>query len=143
MSTAAHVLLVEDHAGDVLLVQEALACFEDRVQLHIASDGAEALRLLSDPGFPCPHFVLMDLYTPQLGALDVLAEMREHAAWSLIPVIVYSSSERVGDAVLAHQAGANAYLVKPSELDAFFDVLRTTVRFWSSTVSPLDTSQPK
>lgn len=135
------LLLVEDHVGDVLLVREALAPFGDQVRLHVAGDGHQALQLLADPGFPRPRFVLMDLHTPRMGALDVLAEMRQRAPWDVIPVIVYSSSARPADVLRAHHAGANAYLVKPADLDTFCEVLGAAVRFWMLTVSPLDSAQ--
>lgn len=139
MSTAVDVLLVEDHVGDVLLVREALTPFGDQVRLHVAGDGHQALQLLSDPNFPRPRFMLMDLHTPRMGALDVLAEMRQRAPWDVIPVIVYSSSALPADVLRAHRAGANAYLVKPTDFDTFCEVLGLTVRFWMSTVSPVET----
>lgn len=135
------MLLVEDDSGDVLLVQEALASFEHQVRLHVASDGDQALSLLADPGFPRPHFVLMDLNTPRMGALEVLAVMREHETWSLIPVIVYSSSAAPAEVLRAYQTGANAYLVKPAELDAFFTLVQCTVSFWQATVAPTQAGQ--
>lgn len=136
MSHVVDLLLVEDDSGDVLLVQEALASFEHQVRLHVVSDGDQALALLADPAFPRPHFMLMDLNTPRMGALEVLTVMRAHGAWSLIPVIVYSSSAVPAEVLRAHQAGASAYLVKPAELDAFFTLIQSTVAFWQATVAP-------
>jgi len=133
VSAAVDVLLVEDHAGDVILVQEALAPFGNQLRLHVAGDGVQALQLLTDPAFPCPRFVLMDLHTPRMGALEVLAELRQPGPWAALPVVVYSSSAHAADARRAYEVGANAYLIKPDGLDRFVDMLQTTVRFWLMT----------
>lgn len=135
MTSPADVLLVEDNAGDVLLVEEALAAFEE-VRLHVAFDGEQALQMLADPEFACPRFVLMDVNTPRKGALEVLAEMRRRPEWAVVPVVVYSTSGQSGDARLAYQAGANAYLPKPVSLDAFLELIQITTRFWLCTVPP-------
>ena len=45
------VLLVEDNAGDALLVGQAIAECPMPVQLYIARDGEQALQTLGEPYF--------------------------------------------------------------------------------------------
>ena len=46
------VLLVEDSPGDVRLMREAFRDTNEGVQLHVASDGVEALAFLRKPALP-------------------------------------------------------------------------------------------
>ena len=64
-----HVLLVEDDPGDVLMTQEAFEHHKLRNQLHVVSDGVEALAFLRREGefadAPRPGLVLLDLNLPR------------------------------------------------------------------------------
>ena len=42
------VLLIEDNAGDTLLIGQILADFELPVKLHVARDGEQALQMLAE-----------------------------------------------------------------------------------------------
>jgi CheY-like chemotaxis protein len=85
-------LLVEDNAGDALLVGQALAECPIPVHLHIARDGEQALQILGDPEFK-PDLIILDLNIPKISGYAVLA---------LCPVkktrgrCVYRISERNG-----------------------------------------------
>jgi hypothetical protein len=52
---APEVLLVEDNAGDALLIGQSLTECQISVHLHIARDGEQALRILKDQGFGTPR----------------------------------------------------------------------------------------
>ena len=47
-----HVLLVEDNPGDVQLTQEAFREANVYIQLHVVTDGVEAMKLLKREGTP-------------------------------------------------------------------------------------------
>ncbi len=59
------VLLVEDSPGDVRLTREAFRNTNLSVQLHVASDGVEAMAFLRHEGphvhAPRPDLILLDL----------------------------------------------------------------------------------
>jgi CheY-like chemotaxis protein len=57
------VLLVEDCAGDALLVGQALADCPTPIHLHIACDGEQALQFLEQPDFK-PDLIILDLNIP-------------------------------------------------------------------------------
>ena len=140
MNATLDVLLVEDNEADVLLVEEALMDFTPKVRVHVARDGEEALAFLRGARSVSPRFVLLDANTPRKGALEVLTEVRGDPRWVALPVVVYSSSSNPRDALLAYQAGANAYISKPVSLDAFLELVQSSVRFWLSTVPAHDLS---
>ena len=125
---------MEDDPGDVLLIQEAFADNKVRNRLHTVADGVEALRFLRREGeyvdAPQPDLVLLDLNLPRKNGLEVLDELRADTALTCIPVIVLTSSAARQDVEACYAHGANAFVVKPIELDAFMDLIGTIRRFW-------------
>lgn len=59
------VLLVEDNAGDALLVGQAVKDCPIPVKLIIARDGEQALIMLSERGFE-PDLIILDLNMPKI-----------------------------------------------------------------------------
>jgi CheY-like chemotaxis protein len=56
--------------------------------------------------------------------------MRADASLACIPVIVLTSSAASQDVEAAYSRGANAFVVKPQELDDFMDLIGTIRGFW-------------
>ncbi len=130
----AHILLVEDNRADVELMRAALEDAGFSGELHVVSNGEEALAFLrrerEHRAAPRPSVVLLDLNLPRLGGLGVLAELRKDDDLATIAVIVMSSSDAPRDVLESYANHANCYLCKPADLDEFFEVIGATVKFW-------------
>jgi CheY-like chemotaxis protein len=130
----ARVLLVEDNEADVRLTREALREAGEGVRLSTAGDGEQALAFLRrEEGFaeaPRPDLVLLDLNLPRKNGIEVLAEMRADERLACIPVIVLTSSAEQQDVDACYACGANAFVVKPQDLDAFMDLIESIRHFW-------------
>ena len=126
------VLLVEDNPGDVRLVQETLATSPVPPRVDVASHGDAALRRLRGPGTfgRRPDLVLLDLDLPGRSGLEVLRTVKSDPVLRTVPVCVLTSSSAAADRQAAYEGQANAYVVKPLELDAFVEVVRAIARFW-------------
>jgi CheY-like chemotaxis protein len=120
------VFLTEDNRGDVLLVREALAAHHIPHDLHVATNGAEALDFVSrmgNPGeAPCPDILILDLNLPRIDGYEVLREFRGHAAGAATPVIIMSSSDTPGDREKASALGVTSYFRKPTTFSAFLQL---------------------
>lgn len=120
------VLLAEDNRGDVLLVREALAAHHIAYQLHVVSDGAQALDFVARMGKPgepaCPDILLLDLNLPRVDGQEVLQEFRRHPECIATPVIVVSSSDSPRDREQVSAFGVARYFKKPTNLDAFMQL---------------------
>ena len=131
-------LLVEDNPGDVELTREALEEARVRNRLHVVSDGEEALAFLRREGrhaqAPRPDLVLLDLNLPRLGGREVLAAIKRSDDLRRIPVVVLTTSEAERDVLGAYELHANAYIVKPVDLDQFLAVVRSIEGFWLAVV---------
>ena len=100
------ILLVEDDAGDVLLVREALEAAAPELELREAGTLAAALGQLPD-GIAC---ALLDLGLPDASGIDGVTRLREHAPNVAVVVLTGRDDEQLGIEALG--AGAQDYLVK-------------------------------
>ncbi|WP_254763196.1 response regulator [Natrinema marinum] len=134
----AQILLVEDNPGDVRLTKEAFKQGRIENDLHVVSDGTEALDFLTQRGdyadAPRPDLVLLDLNLPGKDGEDVLEELKDDPALRSIPVIVLTSSRAEEDVVKSYELHANAYLTKPVDPDEFIETVRAFEKFWFSVV---------
>jgi CheY-like chemotaxis protein len=132
------ILHVEDDANDVLLLEHACRKAEVACNLQSVPDGDEALAYLQGQAqyadrtrFPLPKFVLLDLKMPRLSGFDVLAWVRKDKKFSLLPVVVLSSSNHDVDIKKAYELGANSYVLKPVEFEALADIIAALYRYWA------------
>jgi len=138
ISRPVEILLVEDNPGDVRLTREALREGKVRNNLHVASDGVEALRFLrrEEPYTEAvrPDLVLLDLNLPRKDGREVLEEVKADPALRHIPVVVLTSSQAEQDVLRAYDLHANCYVTKPVDLDQFIHVVRSIEDFWFTIV---------
>jgi chemotaxis family two-component system response regulator Rcp1 len=132
------ILLVEDSPGDVRLTQEAFKDAKLHVNLHVASDGIEALAFLKREGehfnVPRPDLILLDLNLPKKDGREVLKEIKESPTLKSIPVVILTTSASDADILRSYRLHANCYITKPVGLNGFLKVVQSIDRFWLSVV---------
>jgi CheY-like chemotaxis protein len=132
------VLLVEDDPGDVLMIREAFEENKVRNELHVCSDGEDALVFLRQEGpheaAPRPDLVLLDLNLPRRDGREVLAEIKADERLRTIPVVILTTSEAEEDVLRSYALHANAYVTKPVDFDRFIDVVRQIDEFFVTVV---------
>lgn len=133
------ILLVEDNPGDVRLVQEAFKSLEQKVELHVATNGEAAIQYfhshLQDDTAPDPDIILLDLNLPRIDGFAVLEILNEELIYPP-PVIILSSSKSVEDINRCYRAGCSAYLTKPDDISEFASMARAIKEFWYDRVWP-------
>ena len=132
------VLLVEDDAGDVLLIREAFEHNKVHNNLVVVSDGVEAIQYLRREGEYAnavrPDLVLLDLNLPRKDGREVLAEVKGDAALRSIPVVVLTTSRAEEDILRSYDLHANAYVTKPVDFGRFIEVVRQIDEFFVTVV---------
>lgn len=132
------VLLVEDSPGDVRLTREALKDAKVHINLHVASDGVEALAFLKREGeyaeVPRPDMILLDLNLPRKDGRQVLEEIKATPALMTIPIVILTTSESEEDILRSYRLHANCYISKPVDLDGFLTVVKSIDNFWLTIV---------
>jgi serine phosphatase RsbU (regulator of sigma subunit) len=102
------VLLVEDDAGDALLVEELLADSGVQATLQRVSSLAEAKQLIRGGG--AAGCILLDLHLPDVQGLDAVTQLLTAAPRAAVVVLTGLAEESAGLAAVA--AGAQDYLIK-------------------------------
>ena len=132
------ILLVEDSPSDVAMTVAAFR--EGRIanDLHVVTDGNEALAYLrKQPPFTDtrrPDIVLLDLNLPKIDGREVLAELKEDDDLKDIPIVILTTSSAETDILRSYQLHANSYVAKPVGVDGFFAAIRSIEDFWLSVV---------
>jgi two-component system response regulator len=132
------VLLVEDSPGDVRLTREAFKDAKVYINLHVASDGTEAMDFLNRSekysNVPRPDLILLDLNLPKKDGREVLEEIKQSPVLKSIPVVILTTSASDADILQSYRLHANCYITKPVGLEGFLEVVRSIDSFWLSVV---------
>jgi CheY-like chemotaxis protein len=124
------ILLVEDNPEDAEMTMRALRKNNLVNRLHWAKDGAEALEYLFANDRQKPKLVLLDLKMPKVDGIEVLRRMKSDPVVRTIPVVVMTSSNEERDVVETYRLGANSYIVKPVEFEAFLETVAKIGLYW-------------
>jgi CheY-like chemotaxis protein len=114
------IVVVEDNAGDVDLLRQALADQQIAYHLLVLEDGRKALSFFEgvvNEGRELPGFIILDLNLPAVGGLSVLEKIRRIPCLKSIPVAILTSSTLPEERARATAAGVEAYWSKPHSLD--------------------------
>ena len=137
MTAIRTILLAEDSAADAEMAIDALR------EAHLANpivhveDGVEAMDYLlrrgafADRPEGRPAVLLLDIKMPRMDGLEVLKQIRGHQDLKTMPVVILSSSREETDLARSWDLGANAYVVKPVDIDRFFAAIKTLGTFWA------------
>jgi two-component system, chemotaxis family, response regulator Rcp1 len=133
---ALSVLLVEDDPGDVLIAREALAAGRLSTDLHVVTDGVDAMAYLRRVGefadATRPDLILLDLNLPRKSGHEVLAEVKEDPELRRIPVVVLTTSQAPEDVVRSYDLHASVHVAKPVDFDRFAEVVRQIDDFFGT-----------
>src|SRR4030095_2127512 len=128
------ILLAEDNPADVYLIRTALEEHGVDLQLQVAADGSEVLRIIQEEESLAEtqlELIILDLNLPRHDGIEVLRRRRETERLGRIPVVVLTSSDSPSDRMAASELGAACFLRKPSNLEQFLNlgaVFKTLLR---------------
>jgi CheY-like chemotaxis protein len=115
---ALRIVLVEDDDDARRLTQEVLAHFGHEV--HSAAHGAAGVGLILRLQ---PDLALVDLGLPGLDGYGVAARVRAEPSAANVRLIAMSGDGQDADLQRSREAGFDAHLVKPVELEALTRIL--------------------
>lgn len=128
---------MEDDANDQTLILRSLKKNKIVNDVLIANDGVEALEILygtgphANTGPLDPSVVLLDVNMPRVGGLDVLKRIRSEPSTKHLPVVILTSSDEMQDKFLSYDLGANSYVRKPVDFNAFADAVGKLGLYWA------------
>lgn len=130
------VLLVEDSVPAARLAIGGLKRGQFEHRLTWLRDGEQASQFLHCEGVyrqaPQPDLILLDLGLPGKDGREVLAEIRSNDRLSSIPVVVMTASTDQQDVLVSEDLSVQAYLVKPVDLEKFFELITELKSYWKA-----------
>jgi CheY-like chemotaxis protein len=131
------ILLVEDNSSDAEMTMRALRRSNFNHRLFWVKDGVEALDFIrcreayqTRDAHEALRVVLLDLKMPRLNGLDVLRELKSHPDTQRIPIVVMTSSNQDRDIAECYRLGANGFVTKPVQVEAFSAAVMQVGAYW-------------
>ncbi|MBN2659245.1 MAG: sigma-54-dependent Fis family transcriptional regulator [Spirochaetales bacterium] len=115
------ILIIDDEAGIREILQDILE--DEGYKVYQAGDGFEGLHLLKTTKV---ELVLLDIWLPRMGGIDVLKELKK--TYPELEVIVISGHANVDMAVNAIKLGAFDFLEKPLDMDRVITLTRNALQ---------------
>ncbi len=131
------ILLVEDSINDAELTIREMKKHNLANDLFHVKDGEEALDYIFGKGSFAnriiehrPKLVLLDIQMPKLNGIEVLQQIKSNEHTKTIPVVMLTSSKEDPDIKRCYELGANSYIVKPVNFEAFTAAIKSIHYYW-------------
>lgn len=108
MKQRAHILVVDDQADNLLILEDALS---DLYDVHPAVNGREALRYLNGGGRA--DLILLDVMMPEIDGYEVCRRLKSSESTRTIPVLFLTGLDRPEDEERGLELGAEDFIHKP------------------------------
>jgi two-component system nitrogen regulation response regulator NtrX len=115
------ILVVDDEQGIREVLQDVLA--DEGHRVITVEDGFRALEVLQEGAV---DLVVLDVWLPNMGGIDVLKRIRD--GWPEIEVVVISGHANINMAVQAVKIGAFDFLEKPLSLEKTITVVENALK---------------
>jgi len=108
------LLLIEDDSLDVISVKRSLKELSSDVDLQVANDGSEAIKLLlkKEDVFR-PDVIVLDLNMPRMNGIEFLQKIRGNDELKNISVFIMTTSANTYDRLEAEKLGISGFIIKP------------------------------
>lgn len=108
------ILIVDDEPINLQVLTNHLSV--NKYSVMQASNGREALDLIEKSPV-IPDLILLDVMMPKMTGYEVCKKLREKYNANILPIVLLTAKNQVGDLVQGFIHGANDYLTKPFSKD--------------------------
>jgi CheY-like chemotaxis protein/two-component sensor histidine kinase len=117
------VLLAEDTVTNQMIANVILS--EAGLSVDIANDGAEAVKMMEDAPAGYYDIILMDIQMPNMDGYEAAKKIRSMAdkEKAETPIVAVTANAFEEDRKVALEAGMNAHLAKPYDIQSIMDTL--------------------
>lgn len=133
-----NVLIIEDDAGDEILLRDAIESGEEPVAVNFLRDAEKAIDYLRNHSVkyaqPRPDIIFMDLSFPKTDGLSILREIKKDRELLGIPVIIITNSISISEMTEIYKLQAAGFIPKTFDFEEFSDSILTAIKYWSKVV---------
>ena len=115
MSGKPKILVVDDNAGNKLLLQYSLDGF---YEVDFASNGLSAINKFKENKY---DLILMDIYMPDIDGIETTQRIRKMENGSHIPIIALTAFSHRDQKLKCMAAGMDDYIIKPIHSQSLID----------------------
>lgn len=114
---ALHILIADDDAEDLELLEESLLNAKANAVLSIVKSGKAVLEFLKAAADDTlPSLIVLDYSMPELNGLQVLSIVSNDPRYETIPVVIFSTSDSPVHIKECKKNGAIEYFIKPKSI---------------------------
>jgi CheY-like chemotaxis protein len=119
MDMSCKILIGEDDFEDQFILEEYFQDNGVKEVVAFEKNGKKIIEYLEqlNPEEELPSLIVLDLNMPILNGTQTLFELKQHARFNKIPVIIYSTSDNDHEKRKCINFGAVEYLVKPISVE--------------------------
>ena len=136
--TTVDLLIVEDSFDDAELAIRELKKHNLANNLYHVKDGEQALDFIFGIGkyadtrtiYNLPKLILLDIQMPKVNGIEVLQQLKANELTKCTPVVILTSSKEDPDIKKCYALGANSYIVKPVNFEAFAAAIKNLGFYW-------------
>ncbi len=110
------IFLVDDDEDDQLFFTDALKEIDPTIECAVAKNGKEAIKILSELK-QLPDVIFLDLNMPFMNGFECLKILKTEIKLSIIPIVIFTTSNDPRDVQLTHRLGAEVFLSKPNDFN--------------------------
>ncbi len=131
-------MLIDDNPDHIKIIIWALEQSEVKNKVSVIEDAKKALTVLDTIDTPHsvlsrkPDLIFLDMNLPPMNGMDLLQYMKSKPVLKTIPVIMFSSSDRVEDVKKAYECGANTFISKSRVFDEVAQAVNTVCVYWAN-----------
>lgn len=132
-ATKATILIVEDNPDHAELIEATILDCEPGIEILSQRNGEDALQYLASlkqRSAPLPDLVFMDIKMPRMNGIETLIAIKQDPQLHYIPVVMLSTSTNESEMRVCLKAGAEIYLAKPLQANAFEELIRPLLERW-------------
>jgi CheY-like chemotaxis protein len=120
------MLLIEDDADDIELLQDVLSAQGVSFEMDVANDGNAAVEYIKN----CrnlPDIIVLDFNLPKIHGKEVMLEIKSDPSFKDIPLVILTTSSAKADIEYSYKNGASKYLIKPNTVDGLHEIAKEIV----------------
>jgi len=118
-SLSPSILYVDDNADSREVISLMLNIADDKYDVTTVDSADKAINLIKGQNY---DLYILDYRLPEIDGIELCRQIRQIDA--LTPIIFYSGAAYTAERERAIAAGANAYLVKPNDLDNLTETVK-------------------
>jgi DNA-binding response OmpR family regulator len=121
--SAKKILIVDDEVDSVETIRFLLE--REGNSVLVSRDGEDALNQARREN---PHLIILDIMLPKLDGYKVCMQLKSDKRYKQIPILMLTAKAQQKDKILGMEAGADEYIIKPFDLAAFIEKVKTYLR---------------